>query len=246
MSRQHHERGSVFFYILLGIALFSGLTYAVTQSLRVGSGTIESVNKESTDLDIVDVMNYFSALDNTVAMLKASGKCPINKVSFENSTVSGYTNSAAPSDKSCHVFNAAGGGLRWINPPSRILDSSYSSTYAYGKYYITGGIFVTNVGTTCAAGSCSELVIAVQGVSKGFCDAINQKFGNGTTLTNGSFTNFEPAPGDQFTGSFYYWTNGGIYASQSSLLGKKTGCLKRNDLGGYGNPYLLYHVIVAR
>ena len=110
-SANKKERGSVLFIILLAVALFAALSYAVTSSTRSTGG---DASKETNALNAAQMVQYTSVLDNQLMRMRISNNCDPSQISFENSlayvsSVSNYTNPSAPSNKTCHLFDPAGG-----------------------------------------------------------------------------------------------------------------------------------------
>ena len=110
-------------------------------------------------------------------------RCPDTQISLANSVDSGYVeNPLAPSDKSCHVFDANGGGVLFKEPPADIDLTSVTSNLRhyminteneplhFGKAYGFSGVPVTtNEGR--------DLVILLPGIQKELCLKINDMVG---------------------------------------------------------------------
>lgn len=244
MTRQ---RGNILFLILLAVVLFAALTYAVTGSQKGGT---KDASSEKVKTLSAEILQKATLMENTIQRMMMVNGCKDNEISFENPTVANYVNPNANvvgTNKKCHVFDPAGGGLSYPTMPREAYDPAME-TYgnAWGQAVFTGQVFVTQVGTDCTTAVCSELVFMSQGLTKAVCDHINEQMGNGGTLVNGSFAGFEPDAADYFKGTYYYYANGGIYSAQTSMFGKRTGCVKRQDFASYGNPYMFYHVLLAR
>lgn len=95
------EKGNVLFLILIAVALFGALTYAVTSSSRTGANTTE---KEQAKLDQAVMDNYMSAINFGKMRLEMAGCSSID-----------YTAPAdqGAGDKSCHIFHPDGGGVAY-------------------------------------------------------------------------------------------------------------------------------------
>ena len=105
------KRGNVLFLILLAIALFAVLSYAVTQSSR-SSG--RDAAAENAITDAAQITQYATLVEQTVTRLRLSNGCRDTQISFAaDSDGDGnwydadddYHNPNAPSDFSCHVFH---------------------------------------------------------------------------------------------------------------------------------------------
>ena len=103
-------------------------------------------------------------------MSRIINNCQDDEISFWNDSngdgisdnTDAFYNPKSPLDKTCHVFNPAGGGVNYseINPAYLDGDTTHPG---YGKYMFSGNNQVTNIGTTCDAASCSELMFYVNG-----------------------------------------------------------------------------------
>ena len=143
-------RGNILFLILIAVALFAALSYAVTSSSRTGAG---SISKDKLGLVASQIIQYATQLEQGYSRVKILNACTLSKISFEPPpfTDSGaYYNSNAPTDKSCHVHHPDGGGVTL-----RHMDSDLNLS-AYWRISISN--HVHNVGTDCAANEeCGEL-----------------------------------------------------------------------------------------
>ena len=94
-----HETGNALFIILIAIALFAALTYAVTESSRSGNGNI---SQEKMRLDQAEIDNYTVNISTAVMRLQMAGCRNID-----------YTPPADQNpldDPNCFVFHPHGGG----------------------------------------------------------------------------------------------------------------------------------------
>lgn len=99
-----NQRGNVLFLILIGVALFGALSYAVTQSGR-GSADIDR-EKQMVDQGASDQCK--TSVQYAVKKVKTFNGCSTSEVSYELADGTN-ANASAPADESCHVFRAAGG-----------------------------------------------------------------------------------------------------------------------------------------
>lgn len=107
------QRGNILFLILLAVVLFAALSYAVTSSMRGGG---KDGGSESANLKAAQIIQYATLIEASWQRLRLRG-CGIDQISFEHpdATAAGllYANSRAPSNKSCHMFDPAGGGVTY-------------------------------------------------------------------------------------------------------------------------------------
>lgn len=100
------QKGNALFLILIAVALFGALSYAVTQSGR-GSG---SISREKAQLDAAVSQQCMAYVDRGVMMLEIVHGCPTGQISYELPD-GGNENPLNPSDTSCFVFHPDGAGL---------------------------------------------------------------------------------------------------------------------------------------
>lgn len=100
------QNGNIIFMILIVIALFAALTYAVTNTQR-SSGT--AIQKERDKITQGEIDSYLAAIEGAKTRLQLINNCS----SFD------YTPPASQGagDKSCHIFHPNGGGVAY-----RVLD----------------------------------------------------------------------------------------------------------------------------
>lgn len=168
MAKIQNQRGSVFIYILVAIALFAGLSYAVSRGSRGGS---TALTDEQAKLAAQEIINYGNTVANAVQKLRLRG-CSDTEISFENSqSVDNYTNANAPSDNSCHVFDLAGGNITYTLIPDIALDESLSAGISYGQYRFREAA-IDNVGS-----NENDLFLQPSNLKRGVCLEINNILG---------------------------------------------------------------------
>ncbi|MDD9901808.1 MAG: hypothetical protein OXT65_12600 [Alphaproteobacteria bacterium] len=117
----HKSKGNALFLILIAVALFAALSYAVTQSGR-GSGNL---NKETMALDVAHMEQYAAAITQALSRLILANGCTIgagysggsgytgtiNFYSDQFSTPAVWDNTNAPADSSCDVLQPTAAAL---------------------------------------------------------------------------------------------------------------------------------------
>lgn len=99
------QHGNALFLILIAIALFAALSYAVTQSGR-GNFNIDR-EKQMIDQAVSEQCN--ASVDYAVNKVKILNGCDSSEISYELADGTN-ANTDAPADERCHVFRANGGG----------------------------------------------------------------------------------------------------------------------------------------
>ena len=100
------ERGNALFLILIAVALFAALSYAVTNSGRGGGG----IDRELETIETAVNQQCNAMIDQGKMRLRVLGGCSENEISYELADGTN-SNSDAPSDESCHLFRPSGAGI---------------------------------------------------------------------------------------------------------------------------------------
>lgn len=241
------QRGNILFLILLAIILFAALSYAVTQST---SGGAKNASGEKASAQAAELQNQAALLEQTVTRLRLSNGCGDTQISFENGTVSGYTNNNAPSDKKCHMFDPAGGALAWPALNANALDPAFSGQSQYGHWFFTGSTCMDGIGTGTVSSACwgstttSDLFAVAPFVTEAVCNELNFKaFGDRVMRQewNSMYNNAK------FQGA--YSSSGVIDYNGSNNRIVYSLCLKgAAGSGGFtpDNSYHFIHVLIAR
>lgn len=108
-----HQNGNVLFLILVAVALFAALSYAVTSSTRSGGG---SVSKDKAKANAALIVQHGTAIRNAVMRVKLSGNCTDTTLDFSNEiykkTDEARTNTInANAPSSCYIYSANGGNI---------------------------------------------------------------------------------------------------------------------------------------
>tara|TARA_B100000686_G_scaffold143759_1_gene151299 strand:- start:57 stop:701 length:645 start_codon:yes stop_codon:yes gene_type:complete len=153
------EAGNALFLILIAVALFAALSYAVTQSGRGGGGA----DQEQTSLDVARLFQYASNIDQAVMRMMIINRCSETGISFEGAEFGNYSHSPAAKAE-CKLYDSEGGGL-----PYERLDFSTVGSKNPAFYR---DISVVGVGT-----GASDLVMVMHNVGSDVCAEIFRREG---------------------------------------------------------------------
>jgi hypothetical protein len=243
MKRAHlsPQNGSAFFIILIAIATFAMLSYAVLQGGRSSAGSLSTEQARSAAQEII---SYAEAVQKSVQTLRLRG-CTQQQISVERSGLPSTANALSPANGSCDVFGSAGGKLIYNNPTTEWLDPAQSSAALYNQWFFTTGSCLVNIGSgntpACPAAE-AEIVLILPWVKQSICTAINKSALPAETAIPLATTNAYLAT-EELNGVF----SGGatIKTSGSTLAGKSSGCFQGNTSNPVGG-YHYYHVLLAR
>nr|WP_313665886.1 hypothetical protein [Brucella intermedia] len=107
--------GNVLFIILIAVALFATLSYAITSSTRTsGSG----VSKEKARANASSIIQYKTAWYNAILRMKISNNCKDDDINIysgvyvtNSGAIANTSNALSPPDHSCDLFHSKGGAL---------------------------------------------------------------------------------------------------------------------------------------
>jgi hypothetical protein len=225
-----NERGNVMFYILIAVALLAALIFAVGQS---GRGSIQQVNDEKAKLLASEIIEYANNVSTAFAQLRLRG-CKLEEMSFENDTIGGYANASAPTDRTCNIFDPAGGGITFIGPPVQALDGVSTMPLFTIELEIDG------VSTTCGNSGCSDMVMVSGPLLQNVCVQLNN------SLSVGDKDDPPVNVAAEFaTGLTKYVGNLGhefAIGTSTNIYGKLAACVQDTD----DNKFYFYKVLASR
>tara|TARA_Y100001001_G_C7968277_1_gene294946 strand:+ start:297 stop:1040 length:744 start_codon:yes stop_codon:yes gene_type:complete len=237
-------KGNVLFIILLAVALFAALTYAVTRGER---GGVVDITAEKAETISAQIIQFTSLVETAMTRLKLSNGCSPNQISFNyDSDADGnfmdagdlYNNTSSPTDLSCHIFHPSGGGIAYIEPADEWLDSTQSAEGMYGEWVFTAANTVENIGLDANA----DMVVLLPYLNREVCVQINDKLGVASAPAN------PPAEGSNIDMTRYAGT---VSSSPSAIWdtsadGREAACLTASDTTPASGSYFLYHVLEPR
>ena len=250
----NQNRGNALFLILIAVALFAALSYAITQSGRGGGG----IDRETASLQASEIVQYASQIRTSIMRMKLINGCSDTNISFESpetGTLLQNTIDPAPDD-SCHVFRPDGGGVIYKEISEDMLDSSNSASKYYGQPVFIGTTRIQGVGTYNGTAG-RELIMTVPFVTRELCtelarNTVGLNSDGSIPQDNNISYNVSENSDSYFIGE--YTTPGGfeLYGLGGSsptvgthFVGSETGCFQGRNLPPTGT-YHFYHVLIPR
>jgi len=232
LMKQNTQNGNAIVLILVAIALFAALGVAFSNTSRTSSSFLSDAEAEAYANQIIA---YGNDVKSAVKRLQLRG-CSDTEISFENNVVSGYENPNSPTDKSCHVFDVAGGGLQWQEAPPPYANTG--PLFYEGKFNFIRGTEWNGNGTTCGNETCGDLIMFLSFLDENICGIINNKLGYTTTpedtLYGGiPFVGVYPSPLSQTLAD---------EANGSEAIGRKSACFLRTS----DTEYIYTQILIAR
>lgn len=233
----HAARGNALFLILIAVALFAALSYAVTQSGR-GSG---SVSREQSAIYAAQITQAGAGMQSIVSRMMLMGTT-MTGLSFEDAdppypTAYDHTPAANLEDR---VFHPSGGGATYPTPSEAWLDPAFSASPGYGPYgkWLFQDDTCLDGDVGCAINE-RDVIATLSYVKKEICVAINKGLGidnpGGNPPVDGGCPGASPYDGTFATNPFYHiGTTGAVGTTQPS------GCVAYNTGCSGGTIYYIY------
>ncbi len=243
MLKDKKQSGNALFLILIAVALFAALSYAITQSGR-GGGSIE---KENAQLIASRIVQYAGQVQNAVNKMRIINGCSDIEISFHHDyDQDGILETTMPdaiflnpntTGNDCYVFNEEGGDIPYIQPSTDwFIDAADIPGSAYAEYVFTGGLQFADVGSNCVTTSnCTDLAMVLIGLSDDLCQAINKELFDDPSVPaheTWSWTPDQSGPDDFFRGQYQVWNAAYTlnHPTTSIVTGASMGCFKKLSL----------------
>lgn len=246
------ERGNVLFLILIAVALFAALSYAVTQSTRSGSG---DASGETNLINSAQLAQYPAGVRTSVVRMVIGG-IAVDQIGFD-----APANFAAVSDLTYNVFHPTGGGAVFQLAPKDVLNTS-SPGNTGGRWIFSSFYQINGVGSTTpapAGNSGNDIIAFLPGVAMNVCKKLNDELG---IVATGGQADSIPATTlgaiPTMTQNMVLFNNAGpngaigIPAGEpvgiiaGDLIGQPFGCFRHGAVGAATATYIYYHVLVER
>lgn len=170
MVNRECQRGSVFFYILIGIVLFAAVSYAVSRSINLGAGDTSMVQEEKARLEVTQILDFSRNLQGGVQEMKLSG---IAASAIDFMLPSDLAFDTAPVN--AKIFHSGGGKITYV-PVWATLDDKTEAT-------ATSWAFVRNA-IDGVGGSGNEIILALIRVPENVCQSLNKQLTGSATIPN--------------------------------------------------------------
>lgn len=236
----HYQTGNILFLILIAVALFAALSYAVTSSSRSSSS---GVSAEQTKIGVNRMLQHASAIEQAITKMRVINGCTESQISAYSElweTPSDYNNTSAPADGRCNIYHPNGGGIAWQKPPESVtspLNGMISGNpMTVEDYWYDVRRHVRDIGVQAPhnSGFGNDVLLRVQ-VTEEACRYINKKFRGTETIPTNSWAyynlwdDFDTSPQTTL---------------QNEMRGQRTMCFLQT--GGSNNVHQFYHIVMAR
>lgn len=240
---QNRESGNVLFLILIAVALFAALSYAVTSSTNSGGG---NANDESNLVNSAAVTQYPASIKTAMIRMMVSNN--IDAVGLDGSNDNGLLFDKPPysdivsGNEDRVVFHPSGGGASYTRAPTSVMDSGGGNLT--GDWFFNIDYEVDNIGTTANGSAGNEIIAFLPGLSASICNRINVELGiTGDTILSGAIDPVDNATVDDTISTANAAANGiGTNLGAAGLDGQPYGCFR----DGAAGDYIYYHVLLER
>lgn len=232
------ERGNVLFLILIAVALFAALSYAVTQSTRSGSG---DASGETNLINSAQLAQYPAGVRTAIVRMIIGG------VNVEQLAFNAPVDFDDLSDLEEGVFHPSGGGAVWTNAPTDMMAGSGPNPT--GRWAFNMRAQIQDVGITDAADNAgNDLIAFLPGVSENICRRLDVEAG---IITGTAAVPAGPAYTPDPTDALDYMKDdyAGPPATPNVVIGAAgSTAFQGQPFGCYVNAgvYVYYHVLVER
>lgn len=225
------ERGNVLFLILIAVALFAALSYAVTTGSRSGGNDGSS---ETNLIDSAQVIQFPAGVGNSIVRMLIAGTS-VDELRFN--MPSEFDDLDTPS---IGVFHPSGGGAIYIAAPPGVMASDTAGVWSFN-----GDMEIPDIGTNGVDGN--DIIAFLAGIKQSICKKINEEHGLGTTIPvlNGDRSgDYTKRMIDDGTTDYILPTTDmpDIDDGSATFEGQPFGCFQNAG----GGDYVYYHVVVER
>lgn len=228
------ENGNVLFLILIAVALFAALSYAVTSSTRSGGG---DASKETLVVQSSTIIQYATAIQTAMQRMQISKGCDYTQIDFTPPSWASFA--TAPVE--CKVFHPDGGGVPYQQPKDEWEQAGLTCL----EYRYTGTQSIKNIGEA----DRDEWALYLKCLTKEMCVGLNDKLG--VTNPGGNPPVQDPStflhPVQNYTPQD--WFLGDLVTTGNETLGHESFCMEVSAGTGHAGPvgsYIYVHTLMPR
>lgn len=188
------ERGNVLFLILIAVALFAALSYAVTSSNKGGGS---GISKDKARIAAAEMMQYATQVEQAISrmmLINKTSETQIDPKAPQRKNVAGGSvthDSTTCNNASCEIYNPEGGGMVYLEFERYATDtpSGWPSTYQATGHNNFIMMDVDGVGS-----DANDVVLRFIEIEREICDAVRDKMNTGAYVSPaGSYVDYVSA-----------------------------------------------------
>jgi len=231
--RRADQSGNVLFLILIAVALFAALSYAVTSSTRTGGG---QASNETNLISSAQITQYPASVSTAVIRMVISG-VSVDEIRFNRPGDDEFDDLDSTD---IGVFHPSGGGASYIAAPEDVMVNKQA-----GDWIFNAEMEVPDIGLSEEGGN--DIVAYLVGLRKSICTKINEEYGIGAKIPelNASHSvEYETRMYDDGSNDYEIPEEDvpDIDDGAGTFDGQPFGCFQ----DGGGGDYVYYHVVLER
>ena len=245
-DRRGGESGNVLFLILIAVALFAALSYAVTQSTRSGAGDTAS---ETNLISSAQLTQYPAGVRTSVVRMIIGGVAIEELLFNDPSDFSTIINTDDLRERA--VFHPNGGNATYQLAPSDVV----TTDNANGVWYYNAEVQIQNIGITDSGAAGNDIIGFLPDVTLGICRRMNDELGIEVSDSPDANTNGVPEQAGLVVTDFtrnmddgYAFPAGAGSKIDGDFTGQPFGCFEAAGINNSaGSPRVVYyHVLIER
>lgn len=219
-NKRGTESGNVLFLILIAVALFAALSYAVTQSTRGGG----NADDETSLISSATLTQYPASLKTSILRMSISSGVADQQLEFNPPSTLG---SCTVSEANC-LFSSLGGGASYQQANSDVVTGSAPVAWVFNS-----NNSIEDIGSDGVAATNAETIAFLPGVTNGICTKINQELGITTGTAIPDETNIDVTT--QQVNAYSFSAATGVIDDDASgvLEGQPFGCFSQLSINYY-------------
>ena len=226
------QSGNAFFLILIAVALFAALSYALSQSGRTSGG---NASQDTNRVNASQLTQYPVSLKTAIMRMTTQGAIGVEDVIFNSPSDFG---ALTDPEKAVAVFYPTGGGAPYAKAPAEIMANGAAGTWKFNSENEVAG--VGSDGATAGVDTESADVTAfLSGVTQAVCESMHTKLGLGAIPTIAAAVNITDEQNATTTGIAGHGT--GAVLTDAVLDRSPYGCFQKP-----ASTYVYYHVLIER
>ncbi|MCK5375220.1 MAG: hypothetical protein KAJ40_08045 [Alphaproteobacteria bacterium] len=232
-SVRKRQNGNVLFLILIAVALFAALSYAVTSSTRSTGGT---ASNETNLISSAQITQFPASVSTAIIRMIIYG-ITIDEIRFNRPGDDEFDNLDSTA---VGVFHPAGGGVSYGPAPEDVMTDGQM-----GDWVFNAELEVPDIGLSGVGGN--DITAYLIGLRKSICLKINEEYGIGATipeLSSSHSSEYEMRMFDDGSTDYEIPEDDvpDIDDGSGSFNGQPFGCFQN----GSGGDYVYYHVVLER
>lgn len=236
MKTKYTQKGNVLFLILIAVALFAALSYAVTQSSRSGG----DAGRETNILNSAQLTQYPNQIRTAMIRMIIEGT-PVTSLEFNAPSDFGTLTNPARG-----VFHPTGGGAVYQRVPGEMMANGNPGTWTFNMEFEVPQIGLSD-GATSLAGN--DVIAFIAGLNQDVCTRLNIEAEiSGIPVIGADLSGTSAGDyGANMTNGYDVSTARGVELDNANddFTGKPYGCFE-NGTGAGDGIFVYYHVLYER